>query len=95
MADKWYYGISASKDLVKEKLSISGSISNPFNKYRNYINDMTGPNFTQSSFSQNYYRSFNISLSYRFGRLKDEIRKNRRGIKNDDVSGGGGQQGGN
>lgn len=90
-----YYGISASKDLIKEKLSISGSVSNPFNKYRNYINDMTGPNFTQSSFFQNYYRSFSMSLSYRFGRLKDEIRKNRRGIKNDDVSGGGGQQGGN
>lgn len=90
-----YYGISASKDLIKEKLSISGSVSNPFNKYRNYINDMAGPNFTQSSFFQNYYRSFNVSLSYRFGRLKDEIRKNRRGIKNDDVAGGGGQQGGN
>ncbi|SKB47020.1 Outer membrane receptor proteins, mostly Fe transport [Parapedobacter luteus] len=89
-----YYGISASKDLIKEKLSLSGSISNPFNKFRNYINDMAGPSFTQSSFSQNYYRSFNMSLSYRFGRLKDEIRKNRRGIKNDD-SAGGGQQGGN
>ncbi|WP_177181267.1 outer membrane beta-barrel family protein [Parapedobacter koreensis] len=90
-----YYGISASKDLIKDKLSLSGSISNPFNKFRSYINDMTGPNFTQSSFSQNYYRYFNMSLSYRFGRLKDEIRKNRRGIKNDDASGGGGQQGGN
>ena len=90
-----YYGISASKDLIKEKLSISGSVSNPFTKYRNYVNDMTGPNFTQSSFFQNYYRSFSMSLSYRFGRLKDEIRKNRRGIKNDDTTGGGGQQSGN
>ncbi|MGK6353142.1 outer membrane beta-barrel protein [Parapedobacter sp. DT-150] len=90
-----YYSISASKDLIKEKLSLSGSVSNPFNKYRNYVNDMSGPNFTQSSFFQNYYRTFNVSLTYNFGRLKDQIRKNRRGIKNDDVSGGGGQQGGN
>lgn len=90
-----YYGISASKDLIKDKLSISASIANPFDKFRDYINDMAGPNFTQSSFSQNFYRSYSASLSYRFGRLKDEIRKNRRGIKNDDSTGGGGQQGGN
>lgn len=90
-----YYSLSASKDLIKDKLSLSGSVSNPFDKFRSYINDMAGPNFTQSSFFQNYYRSFNMSLSYRFGRLKDEIRKNRRGIKNDDVTGGGGQQSGN
>ncbi len=90
-----YYGISASKEVIKDKLSVSGSIANPFNKFRDYINDMTGPNFTQSSFSQSFYRSYSVSLSYRFGRLKDEIRKNRRGIRNDDSTGGGGQQSGN
>ncbi len=91
-----YYGVSASKDLIKDKLSVSGNISNPFNKFRDYINDVTGPNFVQSSFSQSFYRSYSVSLSYRFGKLKDEIRKNRRGIRNDDSTGGGsGQQGGN
>lgn len=35
-----------------------------------------------------YFRSFNFSLNYKFGKLKDAIKKNKRGIRNDDVQGG-------
>jgi ferric enterobactin receptor len=78
---------SANKDIVKDKLSFSVSSSNPFSKYRTFINQSNGSNFTQQSRGQNYYRSYGLSLNYRFGKLKEEIKKNKRGINNDDTSG--------
>ncbi|MXV13994.1 outer membrane beta-barrel protein [Hufsiella ginkgonis] len=77
---------SASKDIVKDKLSFSASANNPFNKYRtNYVHTF-GPDFDQVAESRLFFRTFNTSLNYRFGKLKEEIKKNKRGIKNDDVS---------
>jgi hypothetical protein len=32
-------------------------------------------------------RSFNFGFNYRFGKLKAEIKKNQRGIDNDDTKG--------
>jgi outer membrane receptor protein involved in Fe transport len=83
-----YSSFSVSKEIVKDKLTFSGSVANPFTKYRNYIRTTSGPNFEQSSFNQNYFRSFNFSLYYRFGKLKADIKKNQRSINNDDKGGG-------
>ena len=76
---------SMNKDLVKDKLSFSASVNNPFNKYRINREESIGPDFTQISNSQNYYRAFSTSLNYRFGKLKEGIKKNRRNIVNDDT----------
>ncbi|HEY0667860.1 MAG TPA: DUF2012 domain-containing protein [Sphingobacteriaceae bacterium] len=81
---------SVNKDLVKDKLSFSASANNPFAKYRTNHTETFGPNFTQESDNQTYYRSFNTSLNYRFGKLKATIKKNKRGINNDDISRGSG-----
>lgn len=35
-------------------------------------------------------RRFNLSLNWRFGKLKESIKKNKRGISNDDVKASGG-----
>lgn len=86
----YYVSTSLNKDIIKDKLSFSGSVSNPFQKYRTWKNSSEGFNFTQSNNYQNYYRRFNLSMNYRFGKLKEQIKKNSRGIKNDDVKGGGG-----
>ncbi|MGF1924275.1 MAG: outer membrane beta-barrel family protein, partial [Bacteroidia bacterium] len=80
--------LSLSKELFKNKVSISLAANNAFDKYRSAINTTKGPNFTQESFSQNYQRNFTTSLNYRFGKLKEEIRKNKKGINNNDVSQG-------
>lgn len=77
---------SVKKDLVKSKLTFSASLSNPFTKYRHNREEIVGPDFTQIIDNQIYFRSFNISLNYRFGKLKEAIKKNKRGINNDDVS---------
>jgi ferric enterobactin receptor len=75
-----------NKDVIKDKLSIGGGIKNPFTKYRNTINRSFGPQFSQVYESRNYFRSFNISLNYSFGGLKERINKNKKGIENNDVA---------
>jgi ferric enterobactin receptor len=82
---------SINKDLIKDKLSFSAAANNPFRKYRTNIRESFGPDFLQTSNFQTFYRSFNTSLNYRFGKLKSTIKKNTRGIKNDDVSNNSGQ----
>ena len=87
---------SASKDIVKDKLSFSAASNNPFSKYRTNHLDSFGPNFNQTNDFQNYFRTYNVSLNYRFGKLKEAIKKNKRGINNDDGasgSAGGGNSG--
>ncbi len=75
-----------NKNLMQEKLTLSAAVSNPFSKFR-YIEEQTfGQDFLQTNDRQVYYRKFTVSLNYRFGKLKEEIKKNKRGIKNDDLS---------
>jgi hypothetical protein len=47
----------------------------------------TGPDFILISDDRNFARTFSASLNYRFGKLKSTIKKNKRGIVNDDISG--------
>ncbi|RYG16850.1 MAG: TonB-dependent receptor [Chitinophagaceae bacterium] len=79
---------SVSKDLLDNKISLSFAANNAFNKYREAINYTSGPNFTQETYNQNYQRNFTASVNYRFGKLKDAIKKNKKGIINNDVSQG-------
>jgi len=79
-------GLSANKTLIKNKLTFSAAVRNPFTKYRNNVTLTNGNDFTQLTTNQTYFRSFTASLNYNFGKLKDAIKKNKRGINNDDVS---------
>ena len=89
----FYTGFSGSKDIIKDKLTFSASVNNPFNKFRTWDNTTTGANFSQVSYGQNYWRRFSMSLNWKFGKLTDGVKKNQRGISNDDVkAGGGGKQ---
>lgn len=75
-----------NKDLIKEKLSFSASVNNAFSKFRTNHMRTFGPGFNQSNDSRVYFRSVNLGLNYRFGQLKDGIKRSKRGIRNDDVS---------
>jgi len=86
-----YNSFSVNKQFLKdEKASISLSISNPFQKNRRWINEIAYDGFYQKQESYYLARRFNLSASYRFGKLQGGIKKNKRGIKNDDLQGGGG-----
>lgn len=84
-----YTSFSLGKDIIKDKLTFSGSVSNPFQKLRAFEYTTEGVNFRQNSYYENYYRRFNLSLNWKFGKLKESIKKNQRGISNDDVKSGG------
>ena len=90
-----FNSFSVNKSLFKkEKGSINLSVSSPFQKNRRWFNELEDVNFYQSS--ENFYRMrrINVSFSYRFGKLKTDIARKKRGIKNDDVQGGGQSGGG-
>ncbi len=77
---------SLSKNLLNKKLFLSAYINNPFTKYRNIRTEITSYNFTEINNSQEYFRRFGFSINYKFGRLKEDIKKNKRGINNNDIS---------
>jgi ferric enterobactin receptor len=79
-----------NRELIKNKLNFSAGINNPLTKFRNNITYTYGPGFFQTSTNQEYFRSVRLSLNYSFGGLKDGIKKSKNGIRNDDVSKGGG-----
>lgn len=80
-----FSSFSISKDVVKDKLSLSAAVNNPFSQFRRNYRYTFGPDFDQTDFRREYFRTFNVSANYKFGSLKDTIRKNKRGIRNDDV----------
>ena len=73
----------------KDKGSINLSISSPFQRDRRFFNELNDTRFYQSSESFYVMRRLNLSFNYRFGKLQGDIARKKRGIKNDDVSGGG------
>ena len=48
-----------------------------------------GEGFHDVSTTWRHAREFRLSVSYRFGTMKGQIKKVRRGISNDDSKGGG------
>lgn len=90
--DNYWTGgsISATKDFWHEKASFSVYVSNPFKKYLilDFYSHTT--QFEQYNSFDNPYRNISFSFNYKFGKLNSSIKKNQRGISNDDTSGGGG-----
>lgn len=83
-----FTSFSVSKDLMKDQISLSASLNNPFRKFRTDRRTTNGPDFMQTNTRSDYFRSFNISANYKFGKLKEGIKKNKRGIRNDDIQNG-------
>ena len=82
--------LTVNKEVIKNKLFLSAGVNNPFTKFRNAIAETTGTDFIQTNNNQVYFRSVGFSLNYNFGKLKNDIKKSRKEINNDDVSKGGG-----
>jgi outer membrane receptor protein involved in Fe transport len=74
-----------NKSLFKKKMSVYASVSNPFRKYNHLINHINTSDFVQYSNTANYIRGFYINFVYHFGNLKEDIKKNKRGVNNDDI----------
>jgi len=77
---------SLSKTVLNHKLAFSAYINNPFTKYRSSRTEISGFNFTQADFTETYFRKAGISVNYKFGKLKQDIKRGKRGINNNDVA---------
>ncbi|MEB0280810.1 MULTISPECIES: outer membrane beta-barrel protein [unclassified Mucilaginibacter] len=77
---------SANKELIKNKLGFAVRVNNPFTGYRNNVARTFGPDFNQLYTSRDYYRSFGISLNYKFGGLNNGVNKSRTSIENNDMA---------
>jgi hypothetical protein len=78
--------VAATKEFLKDrKASIGITINNPFQAKRVIYKKIIDPSFRQVQESEFIIRSANLSFNYRFGKLKDDISRKKRGIKNDDL----------
>ena len=84
-----------SKDFFSRKMTIVLVANNPYSKFNTFRSTVNSAEFYQTSYNQNYYRSFAVRFNFRFGKLNSDIKKNQHGIENDDTKGGGKTSGGN
>lgn len=64
------YNFAFKKLLFHKKGSIGFTTTNPFSKYLNRETSVSGKNFTLVSDSKIPFRSFGLSFSYQFGKMK-------------------------
>lgn len=91
----FFHRFNVSKGFNNDKLNISAYAQNPFKRIHDFRSTMNNQAFYSETIMSNKIQNFGISVSFRFGEMKSQIQKARRGIKNDDVmSGGQGEQSG-
>ena len=74
--------------MFKEKFTISGGLSNFFQKDMVYKVRVIDPNFQTITKSTFPYRGLSMSLSWNFGKMTENVSK-KKGVTNDDLIGGG------
>jgi hypothetical protein len=84
----YYTSLGISQYFLKRKLMLSVSTSDPFWYRKKYTNE--SKDITFNSYIENSYPAQNVRLSvtYNFGKMDLQVKKARRGIKNDDIKSG-------
>jgi len=72
-----FYNLAIRKQFMKKKLALGLTASNPFSKYIDQRFTTSGANFYQSNLRQVPFRSFGITLNYKFGKLEFKKEKNK------------------
>ncbi|ASU32963.1 outer membrane beta-barrel family protein [Mucilaginibacter xinganensis] len=72
-----FYNLAVRKQFLNKKASIGLTAANPFSQYVTMRSTTFGGNFDQSNTRQVPFRSFGISLSYKFGKLEFKKDKER------------------
>lgn len=89
----FFHNLSFSKGFLNDRLQLRAYAQNPFKKDNHFKNTINNNIFYSQRQSTYRIRQFGISVSFRFGEMKAQIKKAQRGISNDDNMGGGGQSG--
>lgn len=86
----FYYGINFNRSFLKDKrLDLGIFFSNIFNKYHTYRSEINTDTFRSWNNNKDQISSFGLSVSWRFGELKNQVKRTERSISNDDVKSGG------
>jgi outer membrane receptor protein involved in Fe transport len=89
----FFHVLSTSKGFMKDKLNFRIFAQNPFRKDHGWKSKSWTNSFYTERINTARIRSFGLSVSFRFGEMKSQIKKTTRGISNDDSMGN--EQGGN
>ena len=83
------YGFSLQRSFLKDnRLTVRINANNLFSKYNHYTSYTTQGDILGYSDSAQRGRRINFSLSFRFGKLKANVKKTETTIENNDVVGG-------
>jgi len=77
-----------SKSFLDKRITLSAVANNPYTQFYTFKNTTTTPDFYQQSYNQIFYRSFALRFNIKIGKLNSDIKKNQRGINNDDKKAG-------
>jgi Outer membrane protein beta-barrel family len=77
-----------SKTFFNKRLTLSAVCNNPYSQFFTFRSTTSTPDFYQSNYNQIFYRSFALRFNVKFGKLSSDIKKNQRGINNDDKKAG-------
>jgi hypothetical protein len=83
-----YNSYVLSKTFLNKRLTLSAVMNNPYGQFYTFKSTTTTPDFYQQTYNQIFYRSFALRFNFKFGKLNTEIKKNQRGINNDDKKAG-------
>jgi hypothetical protein len=81
--DNYFYGLNFAYKVFKQKLTITASATNFFEEKRELRFVTENEFFTTENIHTILFRTFGLSLTYNFGRLKENVSK-KKGVNNDD-----------
>ena len=73
------------KEFNNKRGSIGIGLIEPWSKYKSFETDLSGNNFNQQSNNQILFRSIQLNLKYKFGKLKFDPIKGKSTINNNDL----------
>jgi hypothetical protein len=85
----YYSSLSLSQYLLKRKLMLNLSTTDPFWHTKKYDSESKDITFYAKSRYSYLAQNVRFSVTYNFGKMDTKVKKARRGIQNDDVKSGG------
>lgn len=79
------YQVSASKQLLRKRLTVSVSATNFLNHWEHLSNSTFSNDYHMRQMIDMTMQNFSIGVAYRLGNLSSQVRKARRTIENDDI----------
>lgn len=84
----YYYGANLQRSFVKDRLTVSINAQQFAERYMTYRHQTVTDTYIQTGENRNRAMSVSFSISYRFGEMREQIRKVSTSISNDDVKSG-------